>query len=119
MKIMISRQTSLSALPPQQSIIYPNCYDVFNCWNDLVIRKNRFLQVSLGFKIFDDLGERCVLVDRYGFCVTNHLTVENMPIVNDIPIWCKITNNTNKDIHVPHGAILCQIMRLPIDMVGR
>ena len=103
----------------RESMVYPDTYDIFNCWTGLCVRKNGATTVQTGLRAIAGLGEKLVVTDRYGFCVTHQLEVENMQVIDDEDIQLKLINRTNKDIVIPYGAILCQIMMLQIEMVGR
>ena len=103
----------------RESMVYPDCYDIFNCWAGLCIRKSGSTTINTGLKVIAGLGEKLVLTDRYGFCVTSGMEIENKEVVDDDDVLLKIINRTNKDVIVPYGVILCQIMLLPIEMVGR
>lgn len=116
---MIFAKTFYDAYDMRESIVYPNCFDIFNYWPSLCIRKHGSTTLEIGLKVIAGLGEKCFLIDRYGFCVTNFIEVENMEVGDDKPIMVKMTNRTNRDIFIPRGEILCQIMVLGIDMVGR
>lgn len=102
-----------------KSIVYSNCYDIFNCRSDLKIIKNGVSYVALNFKILSDAEEQCLLVDRYGFCVTNKIELENMVIKDDVLVWVKLINRSNIDVRIPYGEIIGQIMCLPTDFVDR
>jgi dUTPase len=103
----------------RESLVYPDCYDIFNSWPNLRLRKNGATTIELGVKVIAGLGEKCVMTDRYGYCVTNGIHVENKVVADDLPIFVKLINRTNSDVFIPHGEILCQIMVFTIDMVGR
>jgi len=103
----------------RESMVYPDCYDIFNCWAGLCVRKNGTTTVATGLKVIAGLGEKMVVTDRYGFCVTNQLEVENIKLTDDDTIDLKLINRTNKDVMIPYGAILCQVMLIPLEMVGR
>jgi dUTPase len=51
--------------------------------------------------------------------VTNFIEVENKVVGDDQPISVKLINRSNQDVVIKHGEILCQIMILSIEMVGR
>lgn len=108
-----------SAIDLRESMVYPDCYDIFNCWEGLRLRKKGITNIAIGLKIVAGLGEMCLLTDRYGFCVTHYVEVENKVVYDDFPIGLKLINRTNEDILVPYGEILCQIMIMNVDMVGR
>jgi len=116
---MMFVKVNSETLDLMESMIYPNCYDLFNQFKDLRIRRNGVSTLCSGIKVNADLGERCVLTDRYGFCVSNHVEVQNVGLCNDQCIVLKFINRTNKDVIIPYGEIVAQIMVLPIDMVGR
>lgn len=103
----------------KESMVYPDTYDCFNHWPELLVKKRNHIFIPLGIKTIAGLGERLVLTDRYGFCVSNGMEVRNQALMDDIPICIKITNNSSNDIIIPDGAILCQIMVLQMEMVGR
>ncbi len=117
--IMIYARTFYDAFDLRESMVYPNCFDIFNYWPGLCLEKRGSTVLELGIKVIAGLGEKCFLTDRYGFCVTHFIEVENKVVGDDLPIRVKLTNRTNRDIIIPHGEILCQIMVLGIDMVGR
>jgi dUTPase len=112
-------KTFPGAIDLRESFIYPDCYDIFNSWEGLRLRKRGTTVISLGIKVIAGLGEKCVLTDRYGACVTNFIEVENKVVGDDQPISVKLINRSNQDVVIKHGEILCQIMILSIDMVGR
>ena len=116
---MIYAKTLNHAFDLRESLVYPDCFDIFNCWPGLCLRKRGATFVSIGLKILAGLGEKCVLTDRYGFCVTNFIEVENMTILDDDPLRLKLINRSNRDVIIPYGEILCQVMVLNIDMIGR
>lgn len=103
----------------RESMIYPNCYDLFNGYDNLRVRRNGITVICTGIKVVAELGERCLLTDRYGFCVGNHVEVQNARLNDDECIKLKMINRSNKDVIVPYGVILAQVMVLPIEMVGR
>jgi dUTPase len=103
----------------RESMVYPDCYDIFNCWAGLCVRKNGTTVVATGLKVLAGLGEKLVVTDRYGFCVTHQLEVQNAKLNDDDDIQLKIINRTNKDVMIPYGAILCQVMLIPLEMIGR
>lgn len=109
----------MHAIDIRESMVYIDCYDIFNCWPGLCLRKKGITTVEIGLKVIAGLGEKCVITDRYGFCVTNYIEVENMAVEDDKPIKLKLINRTNRDIIIDHGEILCQVMVLNIDMIGR
>lgn len=103
----------------KESMVFPDCYDVFNSYTDLFIEKNGVTTINLGITILSGLGEKCVLMDRYGYTVSHQIELENMALDDDTPVCAKFINRTNRDVIVPLGEILCQIMVFNIDMVGR
>lgn len=117
---MMFARASDDTIDLRQSLVYPNCYDIFNHFEGgLRIRRNGVTHLCTGLKIIADLGESCVLTDRYGYCVANHVEVQNMKLIDDDCIRLKLINRTNKDVIVPYGEILAQVMIFPIEMVGR
>jgi hypothetical protein len=45
--------------------------------------------------------------------------VQNVGLDDDECIQLKLINRTNKDVIIPYGEIVAQIMILPTEMVGR
>jgi dUTPase len=103
----------------RESMVFPNCYDIFNQYENLVVRRLGTTVVNSKLRVVAELGEKCILTDRYGFCVTNHVEVQNVRLVDNQSIWIKLINRSNRNIIIPLGEIIAQIMLLPIDMVGR
>jgi dUTPase len=116
---MIYAKTFGEAFDIRESMIFPDCFDIFNCWPGLCLPKKGTTVIELGLKIIAGLGEKCVLTDRYGYCVAHFIEVENKVVGDDYPLYIKLINRTNRDVMIPCGEILCQIMVLNIDMVGR
>jgi dUTPase len=116
---MLYAKTRDECFDLRESMIYPNCYDIFNEWSELRIKKHGVTVLCTGIKIIADLGERCLLTDRYGFCVTHHVEVQNVRLRDDECIGLKLINRTNRDVIVPYGEIIAQVMTIPIDMIGR
>jgi dUTPase len=107
---------SLDVLP---SKIYPNCMDIFNMWENLYLEKGGSVVLPLGMKIVPGFGTRCVITDRYGFCAENRIYVENKAVRDNFPVCVKVVNQSGTDIVLPHGVILCQVMVIALEMVGR
>lgn len=119
MRNMMYAKTNDETIDLRESMVYPNCYDIFNQFDNLRIRRFGITSICTGLKVIADLGERCVLTDRYGFCVSHHVEVQNVGLDDDECIQLKLINRTNKDVIIPYGEIVAQIMILPTEMVGR
>jgi hypothetical protein len=105
-------------LEMRESMIYPECWDVFNQM-DVVVKADFTTVLNTRLRVFRELGENLFVTNRYGFCVAHGVEVENYAVEHMQVLKLMLVNRTGLDILMPFGAIVAQIVLMPNELVGR